>query len=193
MFFAGASLQLPEVIHGLLRFDGGLRFDCCWNTTKVDSIFFCGVGVFTSLRNPWGGRSRLFPGNGTFTDTHAHSRGTSGALVMAAEAIFPGKPSNSSPRASEHPRRVAADQHRNFLPSLPESGRVLLFLDSVHTHTPTIRPGGSSWFPDTHAHRARAHTLFPRSPSTNTHTQGRSFSYVIVVIHSRDMLQRAAA
>lgn len=43
VFFAGASLQLPEVIHGLLRFDGGLRFDCCWNTTKVDSIFFVGL------------------------------------------------------------------------------------------------------------------------------------------------------
>lgn len=112
----------------------------------------------------------MFPGNGTGTDAQTLTYTLAALPVRLVMADFPGKPSNSSPRASEHPRRVAADQHRNFLPSLPESGRDGFFFSwtlCVLTHTTRHpEPGGSSWFPDTRT-QGCTHPL-PASPSTNT-------------------------
>lgn len=133
--------------------------------------------------------------------SHRHSRrGISFSRKRTFQAFKPSRHGTSRRRS-----RGAADQHRNFLPSLPESESVLLFLDSsanaaaAHAHTDTdgalfLVSWPSARTPPNHARPSRpntagdgrcssgAHTLFPkRGPSISAHTLTTSFSYVIVV------------
>lgn len=125
-------LQLPEVIHGLLRFKGGeIRL---LGALQKLIRFFWGLEfslAFVILKDV----PDCFP-EMALSLTHTHSRGTSGALGDGDGGGF--FPENLQFRALEL-RNIRDESRRTnieiFFP-LSRSRVVLLFLDSVHTHTP---------------------------------------------------------
>lgn len=173
-----ASLQLPEVIHGLLR----LRFDCCWNTTKVDSIFFVGL-EFSLAFVILGDVPDCFP-EMALSHRHTHSRGTSGALGDGGGGRF--FPENLQFRDLEL-RNIRDESRRTnieiFFPlSRSRVGFFFSWTLGTRTHRNDNTARGLFLVSRyTRTQGERTHPL-PEEPFyQHSLTQGRSFSYVIVV------------